>query len=322
MKDYTEELGIFLTEYVDTHSVSFQREESYNLASRLSKIFSFFSFPSTEDTFFEGLKCKALYSLWNNLIDDTIEYTDKGKENIFDSLHVITEYRKGMHFKGKTESGQVIYDFIRKFHNLPSGANKKVHENFVFLDLMRILNGFDYERIIQESNSVGTLTEYLEFGAVTIDVRIILDIDIALYPYNMNPSTLGYLREAYKWFSLALKLSSDIATFEREFFVEKSHNAILLYGQENGVLPRDVLHADTDYKEQLFERAIPALIVDIKDKGREYLKISLACLEKLNDIDTSGIAEAFNILFENYPGQKTFSPPVTEELVIWAPKAK
>lgn len=309
MKDYTEELGIFLEEYIDTRSVSFLREESYNLASRLSKTFSFFSFPSTEDTFFEGLKCKALYSLWNNLIDDIIEYTDKGEENIFDSLHVITEYRKGMNFTGKTESGQVIYDFIRGFHSLPSGANKTVHKDLVFLDLMRILNGFDYERIIQESNSGGTLSEYMEFGAVTIDVRIILDIDIALYPYDMNPYTLGYLREAYKWFSLALKLSSDIATFEREFFVEKSHNAVLLCGQENGVLPRDVLHADTDYKEQLFERVIPALMVDIKNKGREYLKISLACLEKLNDIDTSGIAEAFNILFENYPGQKAFSHP-------------
>ena len=49
-----------------------------------------------------------------------------------------------------------------------------------------------------------------------------LDIDIALFPYDMNPSTIGNLREAYKWFSLAFKLSSYITNFEREFFAQRS----------------------------------------------------------------------------------------------------
>ena len=308
MKEYTKELEEFLETYMDTRPISFVREDPHAFASRISTFFSSLFFPHTEDYFTEGLKTKTLHCLWNVVIDDVIEYTNKGKDNIFDSLQVVTEYRNGMKFNGETESGQIMYDAIQRFYDLPPGPNKKIAEELLFLDTTRSLNGFDYERINQENSAANTLSEYMEFGAVTIDLRIYLDIDIALYPYDLSPSTIGDLREAYRWFSLAFKLSADIATFEREFFVEKSNNAVILYGQEEGMLPRDVLRADQEYKEQLFVCVIPPLMGDIKDKGREYLDKSVECLEKINEIDMSSIARAFTSIFENYPGQRTFSP--------------
>jgi hypothetical protein len=311
MKDYTKELGRFLEMYVNTHPISFLREDPHLFASRVFKIFSSLFFPSTEDHFIDGLKAKALLGLWNIVIDDIIEYTDKGKDNIFDSFQVVTTYRNGMNFAGKTVSGQIMHDSIQRFCRLPSALNKKIAEELLFLDILRVLNGFDYERINQENGIVNTLCEYLEFGAVTIDLRIYLDIDIAIYPYDLNLSTIGNLREAYKWFGMAFRLSSDIADFEREFFVEKSNNAVIFYGQEQGMLPRDVLQADTEYKERLCNCVIPALMVDLEDKGREYLSKSIECLEKISKIDTSGIVAAFSAIFENYPGQRTYSPPVT-----------
>jgi hypothetical protein len=237
----------------------------------------------------DGLKAKILHCLWNIVIDDIVEYTDKGKENIFDSFQVVTTYRNRMNFAGKTESGQIMHDFIQQFYNLPPGPNKKIAEELLFLDILRALNAFDYERINQISGTANTLSEYLEFGAVTADLRVYLDMDIALYPYNLNPPIIGNLREAYKWYTLAFKLSSDIATFEREFFVEKSHNAITLYGQEQGVLPRDVLQSDTECKNQLLGTVIPSLMVDIENKGREYLSKSIECLEKISEIDTGNM---------------------------------
>ena len=311
MKEYAEELGNFLGEYVNTHHISFLREEPYSFASRIFKLFSFLFFPSTEDHFLDGLKGKALNCLWNVVMDDIIEYTDKGKENIFDSLQVVTKHRNGMNYDGKTESGQTMYDLIQQFYTLPSGPNRKIAEELLFLDLARVINGFDYERIIQENKTTNTLSEYMEFGVVAADLRIFLDIDITIYPYNMNLSTIGDLREAYKWFSLAFKLSSDIATFEREYFVEKSHNAVILYGQEKGVLPRDILWADREYKDQLFKHVIPPLMGDIENKGRGYLSKSKECLDRISEINTSRLATAFVSLFENYPGQETYSPPAT-----------
>lgn len=311
MRDYTEELEVFLETYVNTHSFSFVREEPRAFASRLHKIFSLFSFPSTEELFFEGLRVKTLYSLWNVVIDDITDYTERGIDNILDCLQILIKSRRRKNFRGKTDAGQIICDIVQHFHNLPSGPNKNIAEDLLFLDLMRILNGFDYERIIHENHRdwMGTLPEYMEFVTVITDVRVFLDIDIAIYPNNLSLSTIGDLRGAYRWFEMAVRLSSDIATFDREYFTEASHNAVILYGQEKGHLPRNVLKVDKKHKEQLFETVIPSLMSEIREKGEEYLSRSKECLKKIDEIDTSNISRAFEIMFEKYPGQIDFAPP-------------
>lgn len=315
MKDHAKNLGIFLERYVKTHSISFLREDPRAFAWRHSKIFSFLFFSSKKEVPRKGLEEKLLYSMWNNVIDDIIEYSDRGRENILESFEALARSKKRERFTGKTEAGQIMHDFIQRFYRLPSGPNKRIAEDLLFLDLARTINAFDYERINQESNTANTLCEYMEFGAATFNMRVPLDIDIALYPYNLDPSLIGDLREAYKWSGLALKLSSDVATFEREFFVEESNNAVILYGQEKGVLPRDILKFDRKYKECFYESVIPSLMNDIEDKGREYLSKSIECLDKISEIDMGGIAQAFTSIFENYPGQRTYSSPVKKEVM-------
>jgi hypothetical protein len=277
-------------------------------------MFSPFFILSDEDTLaenalIEGLKEKALYCLWNTVIDDTIEYSDRGKDSVVESFEALTKFRKGENFNGKTEVGQVTYDLICQFHSLFPGPNKKISEELIFLDLIRIINGLDYERIIHENNTMGTLSEYMEFGAITADVRVLLDIDIAIYPHDLDLFIIGELREAYRWFDLAFKLNSDIVTFEREYFVEASQNAVILHGQEKELLPRNILTAENTHKEQFFECVIPSLMNEIGEKGKEYLNKSIECLEKISEIDTSTISAAFRSAFETYPGERTFSPP-------------
>jgi len=309
MKGYMREFEKFLHMYVNSRSISLQ-EDPCVLASKIFEFFSLLTFPHTEDHFLEGLKGKALHTLWCIIIDDIIENTDDGKESISDSLKVVTKYRNRINFSGKTEYGHIMHDFIQRFYNLSSGPNRKIVEELLFLDLLRVLSGFEYERIIQKNDMLITLPEYMEYGAVTTNLRVFLDIDIATYPYNMNLFTIGNLRKAYKWFNLAFRLGSDIATFEKEFFVEKPHNAVIFYGQEKGVLPRRICRTERKYRERLYERVIPSLVDDVKDKGREYLSKSVECLEKINEIDMGGTAKAFKLLFENYLGQSIFSPPV------------
>ncbi len=309
MKNYTDKLGSFLEDYIHTHSISHVREDPNTFVSRLSTIFSPFFFQSEENILLEGLKAKALYCLWNIVIDDVIEYTDKGKDSILDSMDALTDSARKENSKRNTEAGQIIHDLMRHFHDLPSGPNKGISEELVFLDLTRILNGFDYERIIHENEMNGTMSEYLEFGVVTADVRIFLDMDLAICPYELNLSTIENLREAYRWFDLAVKLSSDIATFEREFLTEASQNAVIIYGQEKGLLPRDVFKVELGPKKQLLEKVIPPLMKEIENRGREYLSRSLECLKKIDEIDTKTMVTAFKITFEQYPGKSNFSPP-------------
>ena len=310
MKQYERELERFLHMYVKSRSILL-REDPHTHASRIFELFSLLFFPSTEVNFLEGLKEKALYNLWSIVMSNAIGSVDKSKDTISDSLQVVTKYRNKMNYSGKTESGQIMHDLIQRFYNLPSGPNRKIAEELLFLDLARIINEFDYERIIQKNDMITTLSEYMECGAVAADLRIFLDIDIAIYPYNLNLYTIGEIRKAYRLFNLAFLLSSDIAAFEREFFVEESCNAVILYGQERGVLPRNVFRTERGYKERLYERVTPSLIDDIEDKGREYLNKSVECLEKIREVDMSGIRRGFTSLFEDYLEQRTSSPPAT-----------
>lgn len=309
MKDFSKELGNFLKKYIATHSISFVREDPHSFVSRLSGILSPFFSPSNEDILLEGLKGKSLHCLWNFVIDDTIEYTDKGKESIIDSVRALTESRTERDFNAGTDAGQIMHDLVQRIHELPPGPNKEVAEEFALLDIIRVIDGFDHERIIHENDIPSSFLEYIEFGTATIDIRIFLDIDMAICPFELNASIIGTLREAYRWFGLAEKLSSDIATFEREYFVEASQNAVVIYGQEKGLLPKDILKADLEHKERLFKSVIPSLMDDIEDKGREYLSKSLESLDRISEIDTSQIAQVFKTTFEKYPAQRIFSPP-------------
>lgn len=309
MKDYARELETFMERYINKHPVSFLRDDPLTFTSRHLKIFSVLFFSSEDEVAREGLEEKLLYSLWNNVIDDIIEYTEGGRENILQSFEALVVSEKGEKFIGKTEAGQIMHDLMHRFHALPSGPNKKIAGELLVMDLTRIVNGFDYERIIHENDTMGTLSEYMEFGAVTIDARVLLDIDVSIYPYNMDLSIIGDLREAYKWFGLAFKLSSDIATFEREFFEEISQNAVILLGQEKGLLPKNVLQAELKYKERLFEDIIPSLMNEIKEKAEEYFFRSMKYLEKIDEVNTSHISSAFESMLREYPGPRNFPPP-------------
>lgn len=309
MKNYAKKLENFLEEYVKIQSISFLRENPRVFALRHFKIFSVLLFSPNGDIPEEGLKEKLLYSVWNNVIDDIIEYTDRGKKNILESLEALLKLKKRKKFNMNTESGKIMYNFIQKFKKLSFGPNKEISKELLFLDLTRIINGFHYEKIIQKNDEMGTFSEYMEFGAITIDTRILLDIDIGIYPYKLNLSTIGNLREAYKWFSLAFKLISDIATFEREYFVEKSQNSIILHGQKKGLLPMDILKKSQAYKEHLFEKNIPLLMEEIKDIAKKHLSVSLKYLNSINEVDTNRISLAFTSMFNEYPGLKKFSYP-------------
>jgi hypothetical protein len=312
MKGYLKELEKFLTQYGDTRSLSLMREDLRVFSSRVFEVFSLLTFPSPENMFLEGIKAKALHSLWRVILNDMVD-THTGRDSIVDSLQVVAKYKSGINYEGKTVPGQIMHDVIQRFYNFPSGPNRKIAEELLFLDLLTVLNGFDYKRIVQRNDTVVTLSEYMEFGAVAADLRIFLDVDTAVYPYNMNLSTIGDLREACKWFELAFRFSSDIATFEREFFVEESCNAVVLYGQEKGVLPKDVFKSDNVYRKKVAEQVVPSLMNTIEAKGKECLDKSVECLEKVNEVDTSGIQKAFTLLFENYPERVILSP--AEEVI-------
>ena len=295
MKGYTRELGVFVNKYIDANDISLSRGDISRYTSGICEVCSLVFFPFKEQ-FFEGLKEKALICLWNLVLSDIVKCAERGRVNISDCMQVVSKYRKKENFNGKTESGRILHDFLQKFETLPSGPNKKISQELVLLDCHKMIAGLDYERVIYEYEEVGTLSEYVESGANTKDFRVFLDIDIALCPYNLNLYTIRKLREAYRWFGLAFRLNSDISALEKAFFEEKSLNAVILYGQEREVIPRDIFRADQEYKKRLFELVIPSLIRSIEDRKEEYLSKSAECLGKICELDIECTKTAFALL--------------------------
>ena len=308
-----EELGAFLEEYVSAHSISTVRKDPRVFASELFRIFSPLALPGIEKYAEGGVKEKTLYALWNVILDDTIEYTELGEEAVLDSFQALVRFKYGGKFTGKTEAGRIMHDLHHQLRALPHGSNGTTAEEVLFMDLTRILNGFDYERIIRGKESLGSMEEYMEFGAVTIDIRVLLDIDILLYPSRLPPSTIRELRKSYKLFSLAFRLVSDLASFEREYFIENSHNAVVLHGIENGLLPPDILRAERAYKEQLLEDHISPLMDEIDRRAKTYLSRSREVLEEIPGLDLDDVSAAFTSMIREYPGHGDFIPRFSSE---------
>jgi hypothetical protein len=309
MKKYISELADYLEGYVHDRSISFIRVDPRSFITMIYRMFTPFCPGFRSIDLRRGMKQKVLYCLWNTVIDDTIEYMGKGRKAIIESLAILSQDNvEKNHLSPETEAGLIMRDFMREFYALPETSHASLSREMLFLDLVRIINGFDYERIIHDHTTMGTLSEYMEFSTATIDVRVFLDIDLAVYGEPLNLSTIGDLREAYHWFDSAIKLSSDIATFQREFMVEASQNAVILRGQQDGSLPRNILTATKEDKRH-FEKEISVLMNQVKKEGRNYLIKALHYLEEIEEVDTREIAAVFTTAFEEYPGMKMFSFP-------------
>jgi hypothetical protein len=265
------DLGEFLDSYMKKYAVPFRRESPRDLAARLVRIFPLFTLPSTPDSLLkEATRVKSLYSLWVSVLDDRIDCDCDGKEDLFDTVNVLLRGFSEGQIHASTATGQIMKDFLDGFFKLPLGPNSDAAKEFLFLDLLQITNAFNYERIVLANNEFSTLTEYMDFSTSTFDAMCMLDVDLTLMQEEINPLTIGKLREIFKLFGIIFRLLNDIVTFEREFFSERSLNSILLRGFDRGVLPRNVLQISEEEKKRIYEEDISILLNDVKAEIKSY----------------------------------------------------
>lgn len=295
-----EEIQEFLNSYVKEHSVPLKREKPREFAIRLVKTFTLFTLPLVPDVLVvDSLRTKCLYGLWNTVLDDRIDCDQEGREDLIDTINVILECfsRKEMH--SETVIGCTMKNFLDLFLAFPAGPNRDTAEEFLLLDLLRTTNAFNYERIASTKHDTATLTEYIEFSTSTIDVRTLLNVDLALIQKKINPFTIGVLREVYKLFGMAFRFFNDLATLEREFYSEKSLNSVILCGIERGVLPPDVLHLPDGDKKRIYGDRILPLCKDVREQIGHCKQKAISKASSITEIDINPIVEQFDLLVEN-----------------------
>lgn len=289
----------FLSSYVKEHSVPLQREHPREFAIRLVRTFTLFTLPLVPDILaVDSLKIKCLYGLWNTVIDDRIDCDQEGKEDLIDTINVIRECFSGKEIHSKTVTGHIMKSFLDMFLAFPEGLNNDTARELLLLDLLRITNAFNYERIALTNDNIVTLTEYMEFSTSTIDARPLLNIDLALIQKKIDPTTIGILREVYRLFGLAFRFFNDLATLEREFYSEKSLNSVILYGIEKGVLPLNVLHMPDKDKKSIYEKKIPLLYDDMREQISRCKQQVISKASYITEIDVNSIVEQFDLLVE------------------------
>ncbi len=290
------DMGEFLDSYVEHHSIPFRRGTPRNFAAWLVRVYTLFTLPPVLDyAAADALNVKCLYGLWNVVTDDRIDCEHEGKEDLIDTFNVIQNSFLGKKMQPKSIPGQIMKDFLEGFRTLPTGPNSEIIKEFLFLDLLQVINAFDYERIALARSGVVTLSEFMEFSTSPVDVRCILDIDLALIQKKITLLTIGKLREVYRILGMAFRLFNDVATFKREFSSEKSLNSVVLRGIEKGIFPQDTLHFLDREKKRICREDTP-LHEDIKTQINLYKQLAASKISQIAEINLESIARNFDSL--------------------------
>lgn len=271
-----------------------------DFATRLVETFSLFTLPLVPDFLVQdALKVKCLYGLWNTVLDDRIDCDHAGRDYLTDTLGVVYCGFSAGKMHPRSVTGSIMKDILKRFLQFPEGPNTHTAREFFFLDLFRTINAFTYEYITVTNHNIVTFSEYMEFSTSTIDVRCILDIDLALIQDKIHPATVGNLRELYKLFGTIFRLFNDMATLEREVYSESSLNAVILYGIEKGILPRNILYKPDEEKRKIHRESIPQLSQTIEALIEHCKQMAISKISHITEMDLEPMAKTFDLLIES-----------------------
>ena len=250
----------------------------------------------------ENIEQKMLYCLWGLVVDDCIDNGGDGIYLLGDTLTVLSFLSMGKKVKPQTPAGKVMKELVERIRSTKT-CNAEVGQTFFFLDIIEQIEGFIYDHIIYKRRDMATLSEYEEHSSLTKDHRVCLDIDICTTENPLSPDIIKKMREAFKFFGLALTYQGDIATFESEVFKEKSVNAVIILGIEQGVLPPTMLDLEPAEKRAIIKKVVPTLFSEVRSCALIYKELTIQKLREVEEIDTSLMEKMITYLIDKkFPG--------------------
>jgi hypothetical protein len=250
----------------------------------------------------ENMEQKMLHCLWGIHVDDCIDGGDDGQFLLGDTLEVLSQLSLRKKVNPQTPAGDVMKELVERLLSVET-CNADIGRAFFFLDAIDQVKGFAYEQIIHKRMDMATLFEFEEHSVLTKDHRICLDIDICTTEQLLSPDTINKIREAFKFLGLALTYQGDIATFNSEFFKEKSLNSVLLLGIGDSLLPPNVLDLELSEKREIFKKVVPTLFDQIRMHSLKYKDLSIERLKEVEGVDTSMLERTISYFIDvEYPG--------------------
>ncbi|MGD2248631.1 MAG: hypothetical protein PVF58_09510 [Candidatus Methanofastidiosia archaeon] len=302
--EFVECMEVFLKNRIRNYHIEVRRGDTHSLATHFVDYYLPLTLPCVSDMK-DNLKQKMLYCLWGLVLDDCIDNGGDAQNLLRDTIGVLSYLPMKKKVNPQTPAGKTMDELVRRIL-AEENRNSDIGQAFFFLDALNQVKAFTYENIIHKKVDMATLFEYEEHSAITKDLRICLDIDICTTKKKiLLPNTIKKLREAFKFFGLALTYQGDIATFESEFFIEKSLNSVLIRGLENSILPLNVLDLETAKKDEILKEVIPPLFDEVKKRMLEYRDLTMEKLKEVKELDISPLEQAFlYFINKEFPGAK------------------
>lgn len=166
---------------------------------------------------------KALYTLWNIVVDDEIDRAGTTRELDASTVFLLTGSSSTAASDARASS---ILERMKQI--LPGGSLDRSRP--LGFDLWEIIHAFTYEHFTNKSPERATELEYQRYSTMSASLKVFLDIDLVS---NAPLPAADYrgLRLAYDDLSCAIKLSSDIGTVRREIQQEDSMNLLRILAE-------------------------------------------------------------------------------------------
>lgn len=268
MKQASLELSDFLLDYIGKIGLEGGRKQVLAFTEELCKILIPLALPIKNELVGGNLRTKGLYSLWITLLDDSIDKGLRIRDEICENINIVSCFASGNLFLPKTIYGRILQDMLTLFSKTNRNNKGELIMDLALTDLLGDLYGFFYETISRETQEIVTISEYMEHSANTIDFLFLLDCDLSLLE-DVELNDIMLTREVHRYFSKAFRLLNDLATFQKEYYSEKSPNIVGLILREK----MNTTHPVSKKTEREISERLRLRITGYEKKIREKLKI-------------------------------------------------
>lgn len=284
-----ENQGKIILQLIEDLNIDFERGDPVKYFSSLSKLFMGLTLPFVKNSE-KAIYLKNVFTLWNTVIDDAID-RHRSRLELDSSINFLISGTE------ETEAKSVP---LLKIMLKDMGRYLEIAKQ----DLLELLVGLNAEFLMNQNMQFATLSLYTNQSTNTTSIHYLLDTDLALSKSELSTEELSNLRAAYRQFAIAIKYSSDLGSFEREFTNEQNLNYLLIkLIQEGDFSATELFSVSLD---QVKSKAEP-YFEELRELVRTKFQKGLALLNKVSTLETSSFSKAISgIIVQNSQEEDLF----------------
>lgn len=190
------------------------------------------SYIQIDKKYHENLKeIRFLITMFTCLLDDVVDKTRNGK--LLHELLKITSCKTSLNSNELNKKEKEYLKFTIKIWDniqvlLKQSPMYKEYINLFKYDINQVLNGMNYDYVINEYSDIINKTEYWQYAPHTMEFVITTTVYIMYFP-EFNINELGKIREIAWEAKKMLRIGNWVGTWEKELYSNDFTSGIFAY---------------------------------------------------------------------------------------------